>query len=75
MFVLVRENDLWITEHAAEKMVVEGISVQQICRALERGSKFRQTEGYLCVYGYFSVVYKFIGKHYKIKTVFVNKEQ
>ena len=73
MFVLITENDLKITAHAAEKMLLEGISMGQICRALERGSKFQQTEGYLCSYLYFSVAYKKIGNKYKIKTVYINK--
>lgn len=75
MFVLVTENDLIVTQHAAEKMLVEGISVQQVCRALERGSKFKQTEGILAVYTYFSVAYNKSGMKYKIKTVFLNKER
>lgn len=70
---MIEEKDLWITQHAAEKMTIEGISAQQICIALERGSKFQQTEGYLCVYSYFSIAYKKVGEKYKIKTVFINK--
>jgi len=54
-------------------MIVEGISVEQICDALERGSKFQQTEGYLSVYTFFSVAYKKLGDKYKIKTVFLNR--
>jgi len=70
---LIREDDLWITKHAAEKMVIEGISVNDVCRALERGSKFQQTDGILCVYLYYSIAYKKIEDKYKIKTVFSNK--
>lgn len=73
MFYLIHEEDLWITTHAANKMVVEGISVAQISRVLEQGSRFQQTDGYLCVYSYFSIAYKKIGEKYKIKTVFTNK--
>jgi len=69
----VQPDDLWITKHAAEKMVIEGITMAQVCMAIERGSRFRQTEGYLCVYSYFSVAYKIVGNKYKIKTVFTNK--
>lgn len=75
MFVLVQEDDIQVTQHAAEKMLVEGISIRQICRALERGSKFQQTDGYLSLYGYFSVAYKMVGDKYRIKTVFINKER
>ena len=70
---MVREDDLWITKHAADKMLTEGISTKDICRVLERGSKFHQTDGYLAVYGYVSVAYKKVGTKYKVKTVFINK--
>ena len=70
---MVKATDLWITKHAADKMVIEGITTNQICLALERGSKFKQTDGYLCVYSYFSVAYKIVGDKYKIKTVFTDK--
>ena len=70
---MITENDILITFHAAHKMTVEGITVQQICTAIERGSKFRQTDGYLAIYGYFSVAYKIIGSKYRIKTVYINK--
>ena len=70
---MINKSDLWITSHAADKMVIEGISAEQICIALERGSKFKQTDGYLVVYTYFSVAYKIIGNKYKIKSVFINR--
>ena len=70
---MINKGDLWITSHAADKMVIEGISAEQICIALERGSKFKQTDGYLVVYTYFSVAYKIIGNKYKIKSVFINR--
>lgn len=73
MFELISIYDLWITLHAADKMVIEGISKEQICIAIERGAKFKQTDGYICTYSYFSVAYKIVGNKYKIKTVFVNK--
>ena len=75
MFALIQEDDVQVTQHAAEKMLVEGLTIKQICRALERGSKFRQTEGHLTVYGYFSVAYKMVSGKYRIKTVFINKER
>ena len=70
---MVKKEDLIISKHACDKMLVEGISEEQICQALERGSRFTQTEGYLAVYSYFSVAYKRLGNKYKIKTVFINK--
>ena len=54
-------------------MVIEGISVEQIRLALERGERFNQTDGYLSVYTYFSVAWKKAGDKYKIKTAYLNK--
>ena len=70
---MIALEELWITKHASDKMVIEGITPEQVCEAIERGSKFTQTEGYLSVYGYFSVAWKKAGEKYKIKTVFLNK--
>ena len=56
-------------------MNVEGISANQIIEAIERGSKFQQTDGILSVYSYFSVAYKQLGAKYLIKTVFVNRRE
>lgn len=70
---MVKSEDLLITKHAQNKMILEGISANQIAEALTRGSIFRQTDGFMAVYSYFSVAYKKIGEKYKIKTVFTNK--
>ncbi|PIN79569.1 hypothetical protein COV16_03475 [Candidatus Woesearchaeota archaeon CG10_big_fil_rev_8_21_14_0_10_34_8] len=70
---MISLKDLWITKHAQEKMQIEGISAKQICEAIERGSKFQQTNGLLVKYSYFSVAYKIIGEKYLIKTVFLNR--
>jgi len=75
-YVLVRmiqKEDLIITRHAQEKMVIESISTEQIIEAIQRGSKFNQTDGLLAVYGYYSVAYKIIGSTFVIKTVFLNR--
>ncbi len=69
---MITENDLIVTKHAQEKMHVEGISVQHIIEALERGSKYQQTDGLLTIYSYYSIAYKKIGSKYLIKTVFTN---
>ena len=69
---MITEDNLVITRHAQEKIHVEGISIQQIIEALERGSKYQQTDGFLAVYSYYSVAYRIIGKKYLIKTVFIN---
>ncbi len=70
---MVQEEDLWITKHAQEKMVNEGISMKQIIEALERGAKFQQTDGLLNIYTYFSVAYKIVNGKYLVKTVFLNR--
>lgn len=66
-------TELWITKHAGDKMVIEGITPEQIATAIERGARFTQTEGYLSVYAYFPVAWKKVGNKYKIKTVYLNK--
>ncbi len=73
MLVLIDKKELLVTRHASDKMVVEGISWKQICDALEKGARFTQTDGYLSVYGYFSVAWKKEGDRYKIKTVYLNR--
>ena len=63
-----------ITKHAQDKMIFLGITKDQIKNAILRGSKFKQTDGYLAVYGYIKVAYKIIGNDiYKIKTVYMVK--
>ena len=70
---MITRSNLIITKHASDKMIIEGISIDQICEAINKGSKFKQTEGYLAVYTYFTVAYKIIENKYKIKTVFLNR--
>ena len=69
---MITEEDLIVTKHAQEKMHVEGIAVQQVIEALERGSKYQQTDGFLAVYSYYSIAFKRLGTKYLIKTVFIN---
>ena len=71
--MVVAKQDLLITKHAADKMIIEGITSQQVCDAINKGSRFEQTDGYLSVYTYFSVAWKKFMNKYKIKTVFLNK--
>ncbi len=73
MLVLITSKELWITKHAGDKMVVEGITLEQIGTAIERGARFQQTDGFLSVHTYFSVAWKKVGDRYKIKTVYLNK--
>ncbi len=62
-----------ISNHAKEKMDIEGIDEEQIKRAIKMGSITRQTDGYLASYTYIRVAYKRRGDMYRIKTVFVEK--
>ena len=65
---------LIITNHARDKMHIEGIEKEQIKMCIERGAKFKQTDGFLAVYTYIQVAYKIISKDvYLIKTVMVKK--
>ncbi len=70
---MITKDDLLITRHAQDKMHVEGIGIAQIIEALERGSKFQQTDGMLTIYQYFCVAYRKIGDKFLIKTVFINR--
>ena len=63
-----------IPEHARFKVYEEGVTEDMIKEAIKKGSKYKQTGGFLCVYNYYSVAYKTIGKNvYKIKTVYLNR--
>jgi hypothetical protein len=63
---------LLITQHARQQMFERGIDEEQIKIAIQRGAKFRQTDGFLAVYTCIRVAYKKIGDNvYKIKTVMV----
>jgi len=65
---------LIMSNHARDKMHIEGIDKEQIKRCIKRGAKFKQTDGFLAVYTYIRVAYKIIGKDkYLIKTVMVEK--
>jgi len=58
-------------KHAVEMMAERGITKEQVEMALQRGSKFTQTEGLLAKYAYFAVAYKVVKGKYIIKTVYV----
>jgi len=63
---------LLITQHARQQMFERGIDEEQIKIAIQRGAKFRQTDGFLAAYTYIRIAYKKIGNDvYKIKTVMV----
>ena len=64
---------LKITEHAKTRMAEFAITKELIKLAITRGSKIKQTVGYLASYTYLKVAYKKIGENlYKIKTVFID---
>ena len=64
---------LIITSHARDQMFERGIDEEQIKIAIQRGARFKQTDGYVVVYTYIRIAYKKIGADaYKIKTVMVD---
>jgi len=66
------EIKLKITKHANDKMLWLGISEEEVKKAIMRGSKFKQTDGYLAIYTYLRIAYKKLNKNvYKIKSVMI----
>lgn len=62
--------NIMLTRHAVERMIAKAVNKEQIKEAIKKGSKIRQTDGLLAIYGYIEVAYKKIGPDtYKIKTV------
>ncbi len=53
-------------------MADRGIRRKEVETAVLRGSKFKQTDGFLAKYSYYSVAYKKVGDKYIIKTVYIN---
>ncbi len=62
-----------LTKHSIDKMAWLGISEEQIKEAIERGSKYKQTDGVLAKHTYISVAYKKIKDYYLIKTVYIER--
>ena len=61
-----------ISKHARYQMEQRGIEGELILKALKRGSKTKQTNGYLSVYCYVAVAYKFTKKgDILVKTVMI----
>ena len=61
---------LKISKHAKERMILRGITKEQILLCIKRGAKIRQTEGMLSSYTYLEVAWKKIGEdYYFVKTV------
>lgn len=53
-------------------MQERGVTRKQVEDALTKGSKFKQTKGFLAKYSYISVAYKIKGEVYIIKTVYID---
>lgn len=66
------EKQIIYKRHALDMMTERGITKDQVELALKRGSKFKQTEGFLATYSYVSVAYKIVGESYIVKTVYIN---
>ncbi|MEW6063399.1 MAG: DUF4258 domain-containing protein [Nanoarchaeota archaeon] len=54
----ITEDDLDISEHAAEMMLEGGISVPEIVRVIQRGAKFKQNGKYLSVFAKIKVAHR-----------------
>ena len=64
--------DIVLTRHARQQMELRDIDESQIETAIKRGSKTRQTDGWLSVYCCIAVAYKITRRNeYKIKTVMI----
>ena len=59
-----------LSRHAEEKMIERGVSMKEIEKAIQSGSKFMQKpDKVVAEYRYFSVVYKKLNEIYYIITV------
>lgn len=78
MYLIVRtgkymgERIVIYKKHALDMMTDRGITREQVETALIIGSRFKQTEGFLVKYSYFSVAYRIEGDKYIVKTVYIN---
>lgn len=59
-------------KHAVDMMQERGVTKKQVEETLQKGSKFKQTDGFLAKYSYISVAYKVKGDKYIIKTVYID---
>jgi len=58
-----------LTKHARERMVLRGISMEEIKEAILKGSKRIQNGKIVAVYRYFEVVYKKVDEIFIVVTV------
>ena len=62
-----------ITQHAKERMVMHGITKEQVIKTIKEGARFEQTDGFLAKHSYIRIAYKRRGNQYRIKTVFIER--
>ena len=58
-----------LTEHARERMVARGISLEEVKDAILKGSKRIQDGKIVATYRYFEVVYKKVAETFVVVTV------
>ena len=65
---------LKISRHAQDRMILRGISIEQVKRCIQRGATIRQTDGMLSIYTYLEIAWKKLGEdYYFIKTVKIRR--
>lgn len=58
-----------LTKHARERMVLRGISLEEVKNAIVKGSKRIQNGKIVATYRYFEVVYKKVDETFVVVTV------
>jgi hypothetical protein len=58
-----------LTKHARERMVSRGISLEEIKKAILKGSKRIQNGKVVAAYRYFEVVYKKVNETFVVATI------
>jgi len=67
----ISEEDVKFTQHAAEQLLERGITKAEVIRAVQRGSRVQQKDGWLAIFGGIAVAYRKTNKgRYLVKTVF-----
>ena len=62
-----------LTKRTIDKMSWLGITEDQIIEVIEKGAKYKQTDGLLAKYTYISVAYKKVKDYYLIKTAYIER--
>ena len=58
-----------LTKHARERMILRGISLEEVKNAISKGSKRIQDGKIIATYRYFEVVYKRVDEIFVVVTV------